>query len=49
MATDGETEDGGGPKTLPERGEMEDSPAELSAAQTADNAAEGKSLVILQV
>ena len=47
MATDGETEDGDGPKTLPER--SDDSPAELSAAQTADNAAEGKSLVILQV
>ena len=49
MATDGETEDGGEPKTLPERSEKEDSPAELSASQTADNASEGKSLVILQV
>ena len=49
MATDGVTEDGGGPKTLSERSEIEYLPAELSAAQTADNAAEGKSLVILQV
>jgi hypothetical protein len=49
VATDNETEDEGGPKTLPERREIEDSPVELSADLTAENACKGKSLVILQV
>ena len=49
MATDSVTEDGGGPKTSPERSEKEDSPVKLSASLTADNASEGKSLVMLQV
>jgi len=49
VATDGVTEDGCGPKTSPERSEKEDSPVELGASLTADNASEGKSLVILQV
>jgi hypothetical protein len=49
VATDNETGDGVGPKTLPERSEIEDSPAESSADLTAENACEGKSLVILQV
>jgi hypothetical protein len=49
VATDNETEEGGRPKTLPERSEIEYSPVELSAALTAENACKGKSLVILQV
>jgi len=49
VATDSDKEDGGGPKTSPERSDTEDSPEELSPDHTVENAFDGKSLVILQV
>ena len=49
VPTDGEKEVGGGPKTIPEKNEKEDSPAEVSAVTTVENASTGNSLVVLQV
>jgi hypothetical protein len=46
---DSEMEDGGRPKTKPERNEQEDSPAEISVTTAVENASAGNSLLGLQV